>query len=74
LTPKYFRPAEVELLIGDYTKAKTLLGWQPTTLWDELARIMVTSDLALLDGDNTGSSSESFVQKPLAKKLQHTLA
>jgi GDPmannose 4,6-dehydratase len=44
--PKYFRPAEVEQLLGDPTKAKTLLGWNPTkTSFSELVRIMVEYDL-----------------------------
>ena len=44
--PKYFRPAEVELLLGDPTKAKTLLGWNPTqTSFEELVRIMVRHDM-----------------------------
>lgn len=44
--PKYFRPAEVEQLLGDPTKAKTLLGWNPTkTSFDELIEIMVKSDI-----------------------------
>lgn len=44
--PKYFRPAEVELLLGDPTKAKTLLGWNPTrTSFNELVEIMVKHDL-----------------------------
>lgn len=43
---KYFRPAEVELLLGDPTKAKTLLGWNPTnTSFDQLVEIMVKHDL-----------------------------
>ena len=43
---KYFRPAEVEQLLGDPTKAKTLLGWNPTkTSFDELIEIMVNSDM-----------------------------
>lgn len=43
---KYFRPAEVEQLLGDPTKAKTLLGWNPTkTSFDELINIMVKHDL-----------------------------
>lgn len=43
---KYFRPAEVEQLLGDPTKAKTLLGWNPTkTSFDELVDIMVEYDL-----------------------------
>ncbi|PIQ55027.1 MAG: hypothetical protein COW01_08790 [Bdellovibrionales bacterium CG12_big_fil_rev_8_21_14_0_65_38_15] len=46
--PEYFRPTEVDLLIGDPTKAKTKLGWSPKTSVDELARIMVESDLAAI--------------------------
>ncbi|EJR48927.1 GDP-mannose 4,6-dehydratase [Bacillus cereus VD107] len=43
--PKFFRPAEVEQLLGDPTKAKTLLGWNPTkTSFEELVRIMVEED------------------------------
>jgi GDPmannose 4,6-dehydratase len=48
--PKYFRPAEVDLLIGDPAKAKAVLGWEPRTYWDELARIMVDADYAALSG------------------------
>lgn len=44
--PKYFRPAEVEQLLGNPTKAKTLLGWNPRkTSFDELVRLMVMHDL-----------------------------
>lgn len=44
--PKYFRPAEVEQLLGDPTKAKTLLGWNPRkTSFEELVKIMVENDM-----------------------------
>ena len=44
--PKYFRPSEVEQLLGDPTKAKTLLGWNPRkTSFEELVRIMVRYDM-----------------------------
>jgi GDPmannose 4,6-dehydratase len=44
--PKYFRPAEVEQLLGNPTKAKTLLGWNPTkTSFQDLVKIMVQHDL-----------------------------
>lgn len=44
--PKYFRPAEVETLLGDPTKAKTVLGWNPTkTSFDELVRLMMKHDM-----------------------------
>ncbi len=44
--PKYFRPAEVDLLLGDPTKAKTALGWQPKVSFRELVRAMVDADMA----------------------------
>ncbi len=43
--PRYFRPTEVDLLLGDSTKAKTKLGWAPKTRFHELARLMVDADL-----------------------------
>lgn len=47
---KYFRPAEVEQLLGDPTKAKTLLGWNPRqTSFEELVRIMVAHDLKFVE-------------------------
>lgn len=45
IDPRYFRPAEVDLLIGDATKARELLGWTPTTSVAEMVREMVQSDL-----------------------------
>jgi len=41
---RYYRPTEVDLLIGDYTKAKNLLGWEPKVKFDELIKIMIESD------------------------------
>lgn len=46
--PRYFRPTEVELLIGDATKAKTLLGWEPLYSLDDLIKDMMASDLKLM--------------------------
>jgi GDPmannose 4,6-dehydratase len=48
IDPRYFRPAEVELLIGDYSKAKRQLGWEPKTKFTELTRLMVDADIELL--------------------------
>lgn len=42
----YYRPAEVDLLIGDYSKAKRVLGWEPKTTLEELCKMMVEADLA----------------------------
>jgi GDPmannose 4,6-dehydratase len=43
---KYYRPTEVDLLIGDAGKAKKQLGWQPKVRFDELIAMMVDADLA----------------------------
>lgn len=43
--PKYFRPAEIDILVGDYSKAKEKLGWEPTLTVDDLIRDMVENDL-----------------------------
>merc|ERR1719199_1564650 len=54
IDPKYFRPTEVELLIGDPTKAKEKLGWVPTTTMQQLCKEMVTADIRLVEkGDLT---------------------
>jgi len=42
--PRYFRPAEVDVLMGDYSKAKEKLGWEPTVRFEQLVRMMVDSD------------------------------
>jgi GDPmannose 4,6-dehydratase len=44
IDPRYFRPSEVDLLVGNPAKAKEILGWQPKTTFRELVKIMVTSD------------------------------
>ena len=45
INPKFYRPAEVELLIGNPAKAKAKLGWQPTTTLEQLCQMMVTGDV-----------------------------
>jgi len=45
INPKFYRPAEVELLIGNPTKAKAQLGWEPKTTLEELCQMMVEADL-----------------------------
>jgi len=46
VSSKYFRPAEVDLLLGDASKAKRILGWEPKVKFQELVRIMVDAELA----------------------------
>ncbi len=45
IDPKYFRPAEVDVLLGDYSKAKKILGWEPKTKFEDLIKIMVDEEL-----------------------------
>jgi GDPmannose 4,6-dehydratase len=48
---KFFRPAEVDLLVGDSSKARNVLGWKPKVAFPELVKMMVDADLALLRGE-----------------------
>jgi GDPmannose 4,6-dehydratase len=50
IDPRYFRPTEVELLLGDPTKAKKCLGWAATTSFDNLVKEMVEEDLKIFKG------------------------
>jgi GDPmannose 4,6-dehydratase len=45
VSPEFYRPAEVDVLVGDYSKAKRILGWEPKTTFKELVRIMVEEDM-----------------------------
>src|ERR687891_911182 len=53
---RFFRPAEVDLLVGDASKARKVLGWRPRTTFEELVNLMVDADLALLEGKLKGIS------------------
>ena len=52
--PRYLRPAEVDHLIGDASKARQRLGWRPQTSFKDLVRIMVDADVALLERQRQG--------------------
>ena len=52
--PSYYRPAEVNYLLGDPAKAEAVLEWRATTRWDELARIMVEADVQLVQDQLAG--------------------
>ncbi|MFH1526535.1 MAG: GDP-mannose 4,6-dehydratase [Bacteroidota bacterium] len=52
VSPKYFRPTEVDLLIGDPSKAKTQLGWATKTELSELVKIMAKSDFEKVKANN----------------------
>ena len=55
IDPKYYRPAEVDLLIGDPKKAKEKLGWEPKTTFEDLAKLMVDADMAELEEQKKGT-------------------
>ena len=58
IDPKYYRPTEVETLLGDPTKAKKILGWNPNeTSFDELVKIMVKNDQKLVKGETSLKNS-----------------
>ncbi len=54
---RYYRPAEVDLLIGDYSKAKKKLDWEPKTRFADLAKLMVDADVKLLDDELSGAKA-----------------
>jgi len=60
IDPRYFRPTEVDLLIGDYSKAKKKLGWEPKTKFADLARLMVEADIQLLKDHQEGRIKVSY--------------
>ncbi|HWF52792.1 MAG TPA: GDP-mannose 4,6-dehydratase [Solirubrobacteraceae bacterium] len=53
IDPSFLRPAEVEHLIGDASKAKNKLGWEPEVSFEQLIRMMVDADLAMLEAQST---------------------
>ncbi len=59
IDPRYYRPAEVDLLLGDASKAKKLLGWTPETSLEELAALMVESDLKLANQELHGKNFQA---------------
>lgn len=59
IDPRYFRPAEVDLLLGDASKAKEKLGWTATTTLEELAKLMVDNDLELARQEAVIASSKA---------------
>ena len=54
IDPRYFRPSEVDILLGDATKARERLGWRPRVGFEELVRIMVEADMAALEDQLAG--------------------
>jgi GDPmannose 4,6-dehydratase len=59
IDPRYFRPAEVDVLLGDPSKAKDMLGWEARVSFDELVRIMVDADIETLENQLAGRVTRS---------------
>ena len=60
IDPRYFRPTEVDLLLGDATKARTKLGWEPKVGFKELVRIMIDHDLRMAEEEMTIKSANTI--------------
>ena len=63
IDPRYFRPAEVDLLLGDATKAKERLGWTPKVSFQDMVRIMIDHDLALARDERTLRDASGAVDR-----------
>ena len=82
IDPRYFRPAEVETLLGDPTRAHDKLGWKPTTTLEELVEEMVVADreearkeaLLRLKGFNVVGSMENPPTNPAAVQAKRRQA
>jgi GDPmannose 4,6-dehydratase len=59
IDPKYYRPSEVDHLLGDASKAKEKLGWEPKVRFRELVELMVDADVAALEDQLAGKVSRS---------------
>ena len=73
IDPRYYRPAEVDLLLGDYSKAKRVLDWEPSVTFRQLARMMTEADLALakrearaLENETEGPGARAAMHDPAA--------
>jgi GDPmannose 4,6-dehydratase len=67
--PRYLRPAEVELLIGDSTKARQALGWEPSVTFEELVHLMVDSDLEAVGIHHGNGANSDFAT--LRREMPH---
>jgi GDPmannose 4,6-dehydratase len=68
--PRYFRPTEVDLLIGNPAKAKRMLGWQHTTTFDQLVAEMVEADLALVERESASIAQTADTPRRMLRAIQ----
>jgi GDPmannose 4,6-dehydratase len=68
--PRYFRPAEVDYLLADASKARKVMGWEPTVTFKELVRIMVNADMKELEARRKGGTEA--IELAVAAEGMHT--
>ena len=68
IDPKYFRPSEVDLLLGDAGKARAALGWEPTVTFQQLARMMTDADMKLAQQDKLSIAGDTV--RPCPKEVK----
>jgi len=66
IDPRYFRPTEVDLLLGDASKARKALGWKPRVVFNDLVKIMVDADLQA-ESQRPASSSATSTHELLGR-------
>ncbi|HEY9835529.1 MAG TPA: GDP-mannose 4,6-dehydratase, partial [Vampirovibrionales bacterium] len=69
--PRYLRPAEVDLLIGDPSKAKEKLGWEPSITFEQLVALMVDSDLKAIGVESP--TGQSIIDRAFIRQDGHTV-
>lgn len=67
IDPRYYRPAEVDLLLGDATKARNALGWEPKVDFKSLVRLMVDHDLRLAEREAAGAQHDGQLTQATAR-------
>jgi GDPmannose 4,6-dehydratase len=67
IDPRYYRPAEVDLLLGDATKARTILGWEPKVDFKSLVKLMVEHDLVLARREQLTAQHEGTAEKAASR-------
>lgn len=74
IDPRYFRPTEVDLLLGDATKARETLGWSPTISFGRLVADMVDSDLDLINRETRAAATTAGPPKGWSKEVREVQA
>ena len=69
---RFVRPAEVDVLVGDATRARTELGWQPEVDFEGLVRMMVRADLSALAGPDDAPEGLAVVLQPAHERRSRT--